>query len=319
VENKEMESNSQSPKTKPLTSKGDKIEVIKVLALMIVSFVVGFTLVILFLRPDSGDDEPGDLSAEPPVQTPPGVAGEPAAEPQRYAPTRAGTETATSADGADERDAPPPVPPGRTPEGVALDGSAFYLKCWDADGVESPGASCGQLGIFEKRFGTRLYVVSQCVKRQTDGPAEGKLSVGVEIDFNQMSLTFWNGASSTLAGADKIAGCLRSELAGLPIDGFKHKYDRYRLFFTVLFGPRAVEVREQAKIPVASPDDLKKGRQVDVIKDRVRVRRAPKDGAVFGRISSGNQVRLLKEEAGWCKIITPNNNQGWIICDALAQ
>ena len=58
---------------------------------------------------------------------------------------------------------------------------------------------------------------------------------------------------------------------------------------------------------------------MNVIKDHVRVRKQPKNGTVFGKISSGNQVRLIDEKDGWCRVVTPNNNKGWMICDSLAK
>jgi uncharacterized protein YgiM (DUF1202 family) len=61
-----------------------------------------------------------------------------------------------------------------------------------------------------------------------------------------------------------------------------------------------------------------KGRLVDVIKDRVRVRKKAVDGEIIGKISSGNQVRLIGKKGAWCNVVTPNNNEGWMICNALS-
>jgi hypothetical protein len=60
------------------------------------------------------------------------------------------------------------------------------------------------------------------------------------------------------------------------------------------------------------------GRTVDVVKDNVRVRNRPGDGLVLGKVSSHHQVTLIKHRDEWCRVITPNNHQGWMICDALA-
>ncbi len=316
---------SLQPKLSPSSHKGDKIEVIKVLALMVVSFLLGFALVILFLRPTPPSTPNGDV--QPPKDPQPAHAGRQNVETanDRYAPpdplggkpTAGNSPDETKSNTYHEGTAPREVPPGRTPEGVTSDGAAFYLKCWDQDGNEHPSTSCDRLRILEKRFSTRLYVVDKCKIRHAGAKAEGKLSLGIEIDFNKMSLRFWNGASSDLDSADKVATCLRSELNGLPISGISHKHARYRIFFTILFA----KTTKKEQLNRSSADRPKpvggKGRLVEVVQDRVRVRKSPKDGAIIGKISSGNQVRLIETQAGWCRVTTPNNNEGWMICDAL--
>jgi hypothetical protein len=317
--------NDDTRDTPPIPAKpssDDRLEIVKILALMVVSFGVGFVLVILFLKPSApgGEDMPSG--------TPPAAAGE---EPAGYAPTDQGDEAPTEAaaveqvggagadDIIDEGDAPPAVPPGRTPEGVVLEGEPFYLKCWDADGSELPGASCDRLSVLEKRFSTRLYVVHSCLEQHADEGETGKLSLGFEVDFSKRLLSFWNGASSDIEGAAAIATCLRGDLAGLPIDGFDHKYERYRIFFSVRFGgaPVAVGSAPDKAAKKATATGSKGGRLVEVVMDHVRVRKSPMDGEIFGKISSGNQVRLIKKRAKWCNVVTPNENEGWMICEAL--
>ncbi|MCP4599698.1 MAG: SH3 domain-containing protein [Proteobacteria bacterium] len=325
------------PKLAPISpggqpQKGDKIEVVKVLVIAVISFLLGFALVILFLRPTHPSS--GVKSREAPSETSIVSSNErivPTNEPARqgYAPKDSPSKgyapdlSASSTKPADEDgefhegNAPPEVPPGKTPQGVSVDGLGFYLKCWDENGQEHPGGSCDRLRVLEKRFSTRLYVIDRCKKRHASNEDEGKLSLGMEVDFEKMALSFWNGASSSVKNAAKITTCLRGELAGLPIHGFDHKYSRYRIFFTVIFG-KAVEKGDPTPgSAAASKPPRKKGKLKEVIKDRVRVRRTPKDGEVIGKISTGNQVQLLEKKQGWCRVITPNNNEGWMICDAL--
>jgi len=315
-----MEDNARNdPKTTRRSSKGDRAEIVKVLVLALVSFSAGFALVFLFLRPSSGPDEEPTPDVEGAA-----LEGEPAPI-ERYAPDPSPADVAQEGpgSGADEGaaphegDAPPEVPPGRTPEGVAMDGGAFYLKCWDADGVEHDGEECDRLEVLEKRFSTRLYVVDECRVSKAGEGAHGKLSLAVEVDFADMSLSFWNGASSNLEGAARVATCLRTGLAGLPLHSVDHEFQRYRVFFTILFGKPAEKLKEEEKAP--SRFVTGKGRLVDVEWDHVRVREKPVDGEVIGKISSDSQVRLVGQEAGWCHIITPNDNEGWMTCDALAQ
>jgi hypothetical protein len=332
--------------------KADKLEIVKVLILALVSFLAGFALVLVFLRQPSdtaGDEAQPEApppsapvaQVQPPAVSPVPAAASPTAQDGGPAAPAAGgyeqpaggyeqpaggyAQAAAPPDGAaqaaaegaaSEGDAPPEVPPGKTPDGMVLDGDAFYLKCWDDTGVERKGADCDRLDVFEKRFSTRLYVVDKC--RVEAGPAssEGKLSVAAEVDFQASKVSFWNAPSSDLPNAAQIGSCLRGALSGLPIQGIEHKYARYRVFFTVVFGKAAKKVADAAA-KAADPPPAGKGKLVEVKKDKVRVRKTPIDGEVIGKISQGNQVRLLKQKDGWCQVVTPSGNEGWMICDAL--
>jgi hypothetical protein len=311
-------------RAKKSSAKGDKLEVIKILVLALVSFAAGFALVFLFLRPtppDAADEQP-DYPEQPGEPSEPGAGGGYApADPQAGGDQASGGGYAPTGDdeGAQEPDegaALPEVKPGKTPDGVVIDGDAFYLKCWDSDGVEHPGKDCDKLPVFVKRFSTRLYVVDKCRRDKAGETAAGKLSVAMEIDFQQMKISFWSGASSDIKNAQGIGACLKSTLAGLPIHGIDHKNVRYRMFFTVLFGGAATK-KKQHEAAKEAKFVAGKGKLVDVVKDHVRVRKSPKDGEILGKISSGNQVRLLEKKAGWCHVYTPNKTEGWMICDAL--
>jgi hypothetical protein len=376
--------------------KGDKVEVVRILILAVVSFVLGFGLVIFFLGPQDSKSQndlqspaeqtaaettagpvennaiaqpevavngqsppsegygPGALSENPllPAQAQGGGQGgtqatavqpsapsEPApviepAEAQSAATAGAAPETGAPQEAEEtatvnEANAPPEVPPGKTPDNVALDGGAFYLKCWDKSGTAIPGASCDKLSVLEKRVATRVYVVDRCKKKHAGDKAQGKLSLGVEVDFDKASVNYWNGPSSTLENAAKVATCLRTELNGLPIRGAAHKYSKYRMFFTVLFGDAKAIAKEKAAADKAAlstkdekndaPKNATKGKPVKVLKDNVRVRKTPNDGEVIGKIGKDNEVRLLEKKGEWCKVLTPNNNEGWMICEALSK
>jgi hypothetical protein len=369
MEGNENETVEEAEKIKP---RSDRLEIVKVLILALVSFLAGFALVLIFLRgpSDSGGDgakdaveAPGGAATKPAIPVP--VAQVPAPTPAPvevpaaptaaggYEPTPTSPATATpdavptegdesassAASAADQGSAPAEVPPGKTPEGMVLDGDAFYLKCWDDGGVERKGTDCDRLDTFEKRFGTRLYVIDKCRVQAASASAEGKLSVAAEVDFAASNVSFWNAPSSDIQNAAQIGSCLRTALSGLPIQGVEHKYARYRLFFTVLFGKAAAKkaAQDAKSEPAAGKADEKaedkgsdkasgsspskpppgKGKLVTVAKDKVRVRKTPVDGEVIGKIGQGNQVRLLKQKDGWCNIVTPSGNEGWMICDAL--
>ncbi len=326
----------------PRSSKNDKIEVVRILILAVVSFVLGFGLVIFFLAPSGSSDlsvqpvepeiVPSTLSKTEDVEKTKPVAVLTEEPPSSgYAPSSELSNNPLLSDNiktdepsiSDEASALPEVPPGKTPEGISLDGSAFYLKCWDSNGTETPGTSCDKLTVFEKRIATRLYVVDSCKRKHSGEKNSGKFSLGIEVDFEKSALSFWNGASSTIENADKTAACLRNELAGLPIHGIESKFSKYRIFFTVLFGDAKVADSKKPSAEAKSDSTEAKspsgGKTVTVIKDNVRVRKAPVDGEIIGKIAKDNKVRLLKTKGDWCQIVTPNNNEGWMICDSLSK
>jgi hypothetical protein len=209
-----------------------------------------------------------------------------------------------------EGDMPPEVPPGRIPDGVSIDKAPLYFKCWDSDGTTHRDPDCDTLEIFEKRFESRLYIVDRCKRQHAGETTEGKLSLGVQVDFNENSVSFWSGPSSELENAEPIGTCVRRELSRLPISGIEHKFIKYRLFFTV-------EFRDPERVQKELNKLKKRGRTVDVKMDHVRVRRLPEDGFVIGKISRDSQVIFVKKKGDWCHVVTPNDNEGWIICDAL--
>ena len=111
---------------------GDKIEVVKVLILAIVSFVLGFGLVIVFLKPSSSSskDEQAETTETDgkPTLSSGGRYGSSHSLGGGYAPPGGGS-SGEEADDNYQGTALPDVPPGKIPEKVAVDGEAFYLKC----------------------------------------------------------------------------------------------------------------------------------------------------------------------------------------------
>lgn len=339
---------------------GDKMEIVKLLVIALLCSGLGFALVYIFFGPPiQGRVETGQTALSGELSTTDSatdalaassfeaetvaMADTEGARGSRYAPEGAGPGygvqeedssspvtadrtqpvASTLAASVDRGALPPVVPPGKIPEGVAVDGNAFYVKCWDKAGTELEAESCDKLDLLEKRFSTRLYVVDKCRIEVAGAEAAGKLSLGVEVDFSTLSVSFWSGPSSNLPSADAVAQCLRSELRGLPVDGVPHKQGRYRMFFTVLFGKKLIQTAaDKTPQSVIGKTDAKaapapKGKTVKVTMDRVRVRKSPVDGEEIGRISSGNEVRLLSRKDDWCRVLTPAGNEGWMICDAL--
>lgn len=289
------------PVPKPNKRNSGTKEIIKVLILALFSFIVGFALIFFFLRPSSPEVNPDELPPDG-LRTPARTEDTPDTP---VAPSNPARSTATT------------VPPGETPDGISQNGEPHYLKCWDKTGIENDGAKCDRLLKLENRFTERLYVVNECKNEKAGDSATGKLVVASEVNFDTQSVSFWNGAASDILRASDIGDCLRNKLAGIPLAAIDHSFSRYRIYFSVEFGSDAPVTKGMnfADGPSAPPPGS--GRMVDVVKDRVRVRREPVDGSPIGMISSGNKVRLLKQQNDWCNIVTPNNNEGWMICSAL--
>ena len=299
---------------KPPRTKAATGEIIKVLVLAVVSFISGFALIFFFLRPSAPEVNPDELP------------------PDSRAPIPADADTPdtpppSSSASTGKNSGKPSLPPGETPAGVSQTGDPHYLKCWDNTGIESDGTKCDRLLKLENRFTERLYVVDECKNKMAGDAAGGKLVVASEVNFDTGNISFWNGAASDIRSASDIGDCLRERLSGLPIESIDHDFSRYRIYFSVEFGapPAPAAVADAAGDPAmdftSGPSEPPpgSGKMVDVIKDRVRVRKAPVNGEPIGKISSGNKVRLLKQQNGWCNVVTPNNNEGWMICTALQQ
>jgi hypothetical protein len=300
----ELNSNpSLDPNTLSSQGRGPRLSLALTAALLVGSFALGFVLVIVFSR-----TEPVYTPA--PLPKAQGFAGgEKVATEKINAPETDSGRAGDADKGEIEANAPPEVPPGKIPDGVSISG-VLYLKCWDSRGVLYKGAACDALEILEKRLSTRLYVVDRCARRHGGQGVEGTLSLGMNVIFSKNDLSFWAGPSSTLEESRQIGTCVRRELAGLPLYEINHKHDKYRIFFSIAFEDPEKQARRIKKLK-------QKGRLVDVTKDHVRVRKAPEDGYPFGKVSTDTRVTLVERKDAWCRVITPKENEGWMICDAL--
>jgi hypothetical protein len=275
-----------------------------ILALLIGSYAVGFPLMILLYRSTPATSEQSNEASSQPKQV------ETASLARDVVERRDDTvfvQNSLSTEG----NAAPEVPPGKRPVGVRVVGAPLYLRCWDLPDNIHAGKDCKRLRGLEKRFASRLYIVDRCKRRHTDDSAEGKLSIGVDVNFEKERINFWSGPSTDLSNANAIGTCLCRELAGLPLHGIEPSFPKYRIYFTVVF-----EDPEKLR---AQPAQMKaNGRSVKVVKKNVRVRLRPKDGKILDKMSRPNQVVLVERRDEWCQVITPNDQAGWMICDALA-
>jgi hypothetical protein len=209
----------------------------------------------------------------------------------------------------------PVVPPGKIPLGVRAAKGLRCIKCWDKKGVEHVGEKCDQPSVLAERFQERLYVIEKCRQQTVGAYAFGTLDLGVEVDFSTGSVSFWNGPDSELRGATQMLACIRPELAGLPLDGIKREFVRYQASLVVQFLKAQSVERVVTTRPNESLEDLvNDGRIVNVVRARVRVRKAPVDGEILGMLSAPSRVTLIEQDGDWCRVLTPRKNIGWMVC-----
>ncbi len=230
---------------------------------------------------------------------------------------------ATSAASQTELIEYPEIPPGETPPGVTLEGEIICDRCWDKSGLQHPQSECDKLDEFKRRLSKRLYLMDQCRLEAEGDNTLGRLNMGVEVDFLSRALGFWKDPVSEIRGAAEIIACLNNRVSGFPLKGLNPKHVRYQFSLSLRFsrqGPTRTilaYVSEEDNQGMESAPRERHKRHVEVLKDRVRVRKRPVDGEVLGMISSGNRVILLDHREGWCRVLTPRGNMGWMICWAL--
>ncbi len=214
---------------------------------------------------------------------------------------------------------PEQAPPGETPPGVKLGDKIVYTKCWDKNGLQHPGNKCDKLDPLIDRFSKRLYIVDQCRKAAARHRSIGHLRLGIEVDLTRRIMSIWNGSGSDIDNAVQITACLKEKLRTLSLDGLDSQFARYHVSVTVHFETiRKPHPRLRQHIDEPTAEQARQGRNVQVTKDHVRVRKQPVDGKIIGKISSGNYVILLEQQDDWCRVLTPRGNAGWMVCWALA-
>ncbi len=212
----------------------------------------------------------------------------------------------------------PEVPPDDPPDTIAIEEEIQITRCFDATGFPRDNARCGTLSNLTETLTERLYVAEKCRAATLGEHPGGLLELGMELDFQRGSLSFWSTPNSRIPKTDELVSCLNTELEGFPLKDLAPRFARYHLLLALRFGrPGATSAVSTGTVSPSEPVDMNQGRIVSVIKDRVRVRKKPIDGEIMGKISSGNRVLLLAEAEGWCYVKTPRGNVGWMVCWAL--
>jgi len=192
-------------------------------------------------------------------------------------------------------------------------GDPFYYQCWDQGSDKAlENEACERLRPLERLIASRVGEVVRCRDRLDEPNATGMLSLAVDITFEPESgkakggakgkVRYWAGRSTTLKGAEAIITCVRRELEEMPLHAVKHKRQRYKIFFPIEF----------ATAPAKGA-----GTPVELVLDRVRLRREPVKGKIVARLRRGEPVRVFEVRDGWARIRTVDRREGWVFGEAI--
>lgn len=201
-------------------------------------------------------------------------------------------------------------------------------RCWSADGTELPGHQCAAPAL-TAALAEELYRALDACRRAVAGEgARGVLALGVEASLDRGRTSLWLEPGADLAQSQDIIECVRLPW-GANLRGIQVPQARYHIALRLVFPPEspvlvASDAAGVAKLEPsqtdatavsATPEATTRGELVPVISQRVRVRRQPsEEGEVIGRISSPAEVVVLERQGDWCRVMTPNRNEGWMVC-----
>ena len=202
--------------------------------------------------------------------------------------------------------------------------SWLYRKCWDTEGRERHAEACDRLPKLEQRIDDRMATIGSCKKEFSGAGTAGLLDLMIEIDIRTDLVSVWNGVDSTLPFANPTVGCVAKALRHMPLSALAAPFERYQMETTIEFKRPEKQTHEQP-VHHATEDlaaDLRIAGIPAVVKnDKVRVRKSPVDGEIIGLISAGNTVSIIeqtmKDDAEWCRVLTPRKNIGWMVCWSL--
>lgn len=193
-----------------------------------------------------------------------------------------------------------PIPPIKV-------GEPFYFRCWDADS-ETPfeGESCGRIKRFERAIAARLGHVLRCYERLDRQKTTGHLSLAVDVSFagverdGEGEFRLWSGGSTTVENEEAFLSCIRQRFDPPSLSRIRHQKERYTIFFPIDFLAESEE-----------------GRQVEVVLDRVRLRREPVKGSIRAVLSQGEPITIYEVRDSWVRGKTMDGREGWLFAEGI--
>jgi hypothetical protein len=264
-------------------------------------------------------DAPATTSAPPSF---PALGASPAPPPPAAAPPAAPTPAGE------------PAPAGRSsvaasagaPPSVAV-AHGFIFGCKTPDGDALKGSECGTLPGLDGVVMPRLRRLADCPDA---AGASGKLHLIVHVDFGRGSLSADLGRNQSLASAEALLACARSDVAGggANLGGVQHDNPRYSVAYSVVFGsgggagsasgndsPVAAAITTPAR-PIGDAAES----SAQIVYDVALVRDAPR-GKVVARLPRGSTIRLGAAKDGWYPVHYGDgfSSDGWVYRGAVGR
>lgn len=205
---------------------------------------------------------------------------------------------------------PPPAPPAEPSDRLDVS-EPKVTSCRDAKGGRTE--KCDAIPV-DGLMRPKILALATCPA--ADG-VQGKLSLGVELDFDSGKATdVLKGKSTNLpdATADALITCAKKEFQTLSLSDVKHDHAKYTVFFLV-----------ELKPPGPGPDAAKGPKEVATASGRASVtwevaivRDQPKDGEIVARLMRGTRVVVTGRDGDWYRIkYDAKGSEAWVFRTAI--
>jgi hypothetical protein len=184
-------------------------------------------------------------------------------------------------------------------------GPGAILSCRDGKDEQKDG--CGSLE-FDPIAVPKIKALSQCPAANA---AQGKLSIGFDVDFRKKAVKVLLGKSTTLPRdkAEALVKCADTALDKVSLGAVPHEHRRYTVFYTASFAgqakaPDPTNEKPPAEGPVAgtTTSESPASGTSTVNWDVAIVRETPKTGTIVGRVLRGSKVKVLAHQGEWYRV-----------------
>jgi hypothetical protein len=197
-------------------------------------------------------------------------------------------------------------------EQVPVVGPGFILHCRD-EGEEL--TDCGLLQ-FDPVAVPRIKALSRCPAAKG---ANGKLSVGFDVDFRRKTVRVLLGKSTTLPHetAEALVRCADTSFDQVSLAEVPHDHRQYTLFYAARFadGPPAPASSDKPAVDGpkagATTSESPASGGATVAWDVALLRDTPKSGAIVARVLRGSKVKVLAHQGEWYRV-QYGAFQGWV-------
>ncbi len=214
-------------------------------------------------------------------------------------------------------DALPSSLPASTMEAVTV-ARGVISECRDRSGDAIAGTSC-DAPDFDALVQPALASLARC---SGASGVSAHLTINLEADFVHHSLRAprTQPRPTSLPGASfrTLLGCAEAALKGVSIDALGHQHSRYSVTYGLtLTSPAAMSAPGASASPAASATETSMGSAV-VVWNSCLVRESPKTGAVVGKVTKGDKLTLLEQQADWYRV-RAGATSGWVFGEAIGK